>query len=207
MGNSITHLPSASGADAILDSARVFEDTAVAVADLRHVYAITSRQRDLILPVVTPEGAGVELRRARDQGETCGLIFGGERAGLENADVVLAGKIVTIPANPAFASLNLGQAVLIMGYEWYRAGDPPPPPEMADMDPERRPATGQEISYFFEHLEAELDESGFLRPAQRRSAMIKNLRAMWQRFHLSDHDVRTLRGMIKSLSRKGDAKD
>ncbi len=192
----------AAGAGSVLKQATVFNSTAEAITDLHRVYAITARPRQLIMPVASPRQAAAEMRGAHAAGETAGLIFGPEKAGLDNDDITLAGAVVTIPANPAFGSLNLGQAVLVMAYEWYLTGEYA---ESAPGEPDdRRPATAGELLDLFEHMEAELDRSGFLYPPERRTAMIKNLRAMWQRFTLSDHDVRTWRGIISALTNPRD---
>ncbi len=117
----------ASGADAVLDAARLYDTAAEAVADLRCVFATTARRRDMVKPEMTPAGAAAEVRRREAAGERCGFLFGRERIGLTNDEVVLADAILTVPLNPAFTSLNLGQAVLLTAWEWRRAADETPP--------------------------------------------------------------------------------
>src|SRR4051794_32131916 len=119
---------SASGADWPLNEARVFTSVAEALADLRMIYATTARPRELQLPLLTPRQAAGELRRSVAEGLRCGLLFGGERAGLETADIALCQAVVTIPIDPRFRSLNLAQAVAINGYEWRTAAEDAPPP-------------------------------------------------------------------------------
>ena len=111
----------ASGADRVLDAARHFPTTLEAVADLHLVYAATARPRDMVKPVVVPQRAAAEIRAAADRGCAAGVLFGPERAGLVNDDVALADAVLEVPLSPAFASLNLAQAVLLLGYEWYQA--------------------------------------------------------------------------------------
>lgn len=194
----------ASGADAVLDGARSFATTAEAIADLAHVYATTARPRELLKPVATPRRAALRMREQKAAGEPFGILFGGERAGLLNEDVVLAQTIVTVPLNPAFSSLNLAQAVLLLAYEWYTAGDVTPP-ERFDTG-RSRPATRAEMVGLFEHLESELDAAGFFeRIMEKRPAIVSNLRNSLQRGVMLEQDVRTLRGVIKALAgRKGE---
>lgn len=186
-----------SGAVEVIENARVFDTVEAAIADLHLVYATTARERDQLKPVLTPEEAASRVRSASREGHKVGLLFGPERAGLNSDHVALADAILMVPVNPTFASLNLAQAVLLIGYEWFKGADA--------SEPERieagaaQPATKEEMLGFFEHLEGELDQSGFLRPPEKRPAMIRNLRNMWGRARLFDQDVRTLRGIIKSL--------
>ncbi len=187
----------AAGAVAVLEGARVFSATEDAVAGLHHVLAVTARLRDSVKAVLTPREAGPLMRRWESAGEGVGLLFGPERAGLNNDDVALADTVLTIPANPAFSSLNLGQAVLLLAHAWYQSGSAPAPTRpVEDLGP---PATKDQLVSLFEHLEAELDKAGFFLPAQRRKAMVRNLRNMVQRFGLSELDASALRGIIRAL--------
>ena len=188
---------SASGADAVLDAARLFETTADAVADLDLVFAATARVRDMVKPVMTPELCALEMRARAGLGGRPGILFGPEARGLNNDDVALADAAVTVPLNPGFTSLNLAHAVLLVGYAWFQAGDATraraPPADAA------RPATKAELVGLFEHLERALDESGFLHVAEKRPIMVRNLRNLFQRASLTEREVRTLRGVIASL--------
>ncbi len=189
----------ASGADSVIDAARAYDSLDEAVAGLHRLYATTARDRHMVKPVLTPVETAADMRRHVAQGADVGLLFGAERSGLDNDHVALADVLVTIPTNPAFGSLNLAQAVLLLGYEWFRSGDATPP-ETLDL---RRtvPATRAEVFAFFEHLEGALDEAGFLFPPEKRPTMVRNLRNMWHRMELTHQDVQTLRGMIVSLRR------
>ena len=188
----------ASGADAVIENARLFETTAAAIADLHRVYGTTARHRGMIKPVVTPRQAAVEMRAAAARDEKVGLLFGPERTGLVNDDIPLADTILQVPLNPAYSSLNLAQAVLIVGYEWYQAGVDAPARELVTN--ETRPATKAELLNFFAHLEKELDDCGFLRHADKRPVMIRNIRNMFQRADLTEQEIRTLHGIIKELA-------
>jgi len=188
----------AAGAETIVRAARVFDGVEAAAADLNFVIAATARDRSMAKPVLTPAEAVARLRGHSSAGRKTGLLFGGERSGLQNDDVALADCVVTIPADPGFTSLNLAQAVLLLGYEWFKS---------SDATPARRidhglgvPATKAELFQLFEHLEDELDKSGFLFPPDKRPSMSRNLRAMLTRAELTDQEVRTLRGVIVALT-------
>ena len=189
----------ASGADAVLDGARLYDDLGAAIADRRRVYAATVRTRDMQMPVVTARRAAAELRAADAEGAGAAIVFGPERAGLTNDQLALADTLLTVPANPAFGSLSLAQAVMVVGYEWYQAGAQAPArtePAAADA-----PATKAALLGFFEHFEAELDACGFLHPKEMRPTIVRNLRNLFQRAGLTDREVRTLRGVVSGLTR------
>jgi tRNA/rRNA methyltransferase len=187
----------ASGADPVLEAARVYSDLREAVAGLRHVYATTARDRYLVKRIVTPREAAAEMRAKMAAGEGCGILFGAERMGLVTDDVSLADSIISVPLNPAFSSLNLAQAVLLIGYEWFQANpaEVPPLPEWT----ENEPATGQSLRSLYEHLESELDRAGFLYPPEKRPGMVISIRNIFARVGLTEQEVRTLRGIIKAL--------
>ena len=188
----------ASGADIVIENARIFERLEDAIADLQFVLATTARDRHMVKPVVTPSEAAAQLRAVESKGGACGILFGGEKAGLKNEHVVLAQKVVSVPVNPAFASLNLAQAVLLMAYEWFQAADRTDSESLDILGSDW--ATGAEIVGLFEHLEAELDASGFLFPPEKREPMIRNIRNIFQRVPLTSQDTQTLRGIIKALA-------
>ncbi len=199
-----------SGANHVIDNAEVFEDFERAVADLQFVAATTARPRDLAKPVMTPEELAVEMVTRTARGEKCGILFGREKAGLTNDHVALANTSVMIPVNPDFASLNIAQAVLLIGYEWLKLqgagtlGREPvnnAPTESGLNMRDSRPATKAELIGFFEHLESELDASGFLRPPEKRPVMIRNIRALFERTAATEQEIRTLRGIVASLVR------
>jgi tRNA/rRNA methyltransferase len=187
----------ASGANAVIDGAAVFSATREAIADLGLVLATTARPREMAKPVLDPRAAAIRLATRVDAGEKAGILFGGERTGLENDDVAFAEAAITFPTNPAFASLNLAQSVLLMGYEWFQTrglegGRPrqPPPPL----------ATKDDMQRLFEHLEGELDAAGFLFPPDKRPHMVRNLRTIFLKAELTDQEVRSLRGVVKALA-------
>src|SRR5438067_8799652 len=165
----------ASGADSVLDKARLFPSIAAAIADLRHVYASTARDRYMVKRELTPRRAAEEMREFLGREEPCGVLFGPERTGLINDDISLADTVLTVPLNPAFSSLNLAQAVLIVGYEWFTSGVVQPPDILRRGG--SRPATKAQLVNFFEHLEEELEKNGFLRNGEARPSMVRNLRS------------------------------
>lgn len=188
----------ASGATVILDRARVYETTADACADLSYVLATTTRSRDMKKPALTPRTAAVELRARVAAGQGVGLLFGPERAGLVNDDVTLADAVLSVPLNPGFSSLNLAQAVLLIGYEWYQADDFTPSVTM--MDEDSPPATVKAREFFFGRLEALLDEAGFFYPDHLAPTIKRNLRTLFTRAGMSEQEVQTLHGVLKALT-------
>ena len=195
--NSMAVAP-ASGADRILNSAKVFQTTGEAVADLQTVLASTARPRDMIKDVFTPREAAKRLRFDVANGMNAGVLFGKESSGLNNDDVALASGILTVPLNPVFSSLNLAQAVFVIGYEWLQTLDTIPEVNL-ERQKEKRPANMEEMSGLFEHLERELDACGFLRVKEKRPIMLRNIRNIFLRACLTGQEVRTLRGVINGL--------
>jgi tRNA/rRNA methyltransferase len=198
-------LQAASGATEVLNALRSFERVEHAVSDLHRVYATTARTRDLPKPVVTPAQAAREARTALAAGERVGFMFGPERTGLANDDLVYADAVVSIPVNPDFFSLNLAQAVLLLAYEWFRSDTEVP--ERRDVEPAGRPATKGDLDRLLEHLIAELDAVNFFRTADRRQSMSRALRLIFARADLREPDVHLLRGVIKDLARGGRRRD
>jgi tRNA/rRNA methyltransferase len=188
----------ASGADTVIDNAALFDDLGAAVADLQRVYATTARPRDAQQRVLTARQAAAEIHGVA--GQRCGVIFGPERTGLTNDDVAFADTVITVPLNPAYASLNLGQAVLLVAYEWSQLVFQPAEAEIVEDG--RLPATKADMLKLFEHLERELDDSGFLRVVEKRPSMVRNIRTTLQRARLTRQEVATLHGMIRELSSK-----
>ena len=189
----------ASGADIVLEKAEVFDSVGEAVADLERVVATTARNRELAQRIVTPRQAASDMRGWIGQGDRVGILFGPERTGLENDDMVHADTALSIPLNPQFSSLNMAQAVLLVAYEWTTAGDTTAPARMADHA--TRPATKEELQSLFDHLERALDQSGFLRNREMRPSMVLNLRALLQRAEMTEQEARTFHGVIKFLSK------
>ena len=189
----------ASGAGRVLDAARLFDTTAGAVADCTLVLATTARDRDLTKPVLSPEAAMAEARDRGARGERVAVLFGPERTGLENDDVALANSIVSVPTNPAFPSLNLAQCVLLMGYEWRRATQAPPPrtDAMAGTDW----AGHAEVEALAAHFEERLEAAGFFYPAGKAPAMKRHLRNLWSRMPLTRADAQTFHGMMRQMVR------
>ncbi|MBI2586075.1 MAG: RNA methyltransferase [Rhodospirillales bacterium] len=188
----------AAGADSVIAGATLFDSAADAVADLALVFATTARDRDMTKRFVTPRQGAAEVRAFAATGGRAGVLFGKEAKGLKNDDLALADACIVAPLNPAFRSLNLAQAVFVVGYEWFMAAADAPASELR-IPKETRPANKAELLGLFEHLERELDASGFLRVKEKQPVMVRNLRNMLQRAGLTEQEVRTLRGVITSL--------
>jgi tRNA/rRNA methyltransferase len=188
----------ASGADRILDAATVHDTVADAVADLHHVFATCPRPRHIVKPVLTARGAAVELREICNRGLRTGLLFGPERAGLDNDDMAQADALVRFPLNPAFMSLNLAQAVMVMAYEWWTADDGTPPRTL--MTNESKVATKGLLENFLTHLVDQLDACGFLRNQPKRPGMVRNLQHLFQRGEVTEQELRTLHGVVTELA-------
>ena len=186
----------ASGAGDIIEGARLFADAPAALADFGLVLATTARARDVLREVLTPEEAAQRLRTASASGIRTAILFGGERAGLTNDEMSLCDAAITIPT-AEFPSLNLGQAVLLIGYEWLKSADQTPATRTRKTI--AKPAERAELMGLFEHLERELDAAQFLFPPEKKETMVRNMRAMILRAGLSDQEVRTIRGMIVAL--------
>jgi tRNA/rRNA methyltransferase len=187
-----------SGADRLLDAATLHATVGEAVADLHHVFATCPRPRHIIKPVMTARGAAAELREICGRGLRAGLLFGPERAGLDNDDMAEADALVRFPLNPAFMSLNLAQAVLVMAYEWWTADEVTAPHEL--MTNETTVATKGKLENFLTHLVDQLDASGFLRNPPKRPGMVRNIRHLFQRGEVTEQELRTLHGIVTELA-------
>lgn len=186
----------AAGAVTVLENVKVFETTKDAIADLKLVLATTARSRDQVKRAFTPRAGAAEMKRHIGSGHRGGLLFGPERSGLENDEVALADAIVHVPLNPAFSSLNLAQAVLLLGYEWYQAGDETPDVILSGQSD---PASVEDREYFLNRLEDELYEGGFLFPETLAPTIRRNIRNIFNRAQMTDQDVRTMHGVVSTL--------
>lgn len=189
--------PAASGADVVLDQAKVFKTVADAVADCHQVYATTVRTRDMVKDVVTPRSAAEETQAHLSAGQKVAFMFGREASGLSNDDVAHAGKIVTAPVNPEFGSLNLAQAVILVAYELFQIGGQEHDLEAEQLDH----ATGEELEGLHNHLVGELEPRGYFRSQGREASQHRTLRSLMQNAGFSSQEVQTLRGVVKSLTR------
>ena len=194
-----------SGAGRLLDEAQICGSTAEAVADCTYVFATTARSRDLTVPVMTPEHAMTVAREKIAAGQKVAVLYGPERAGLENDDIALANAVINVPVNPEYASLNLAQCVLLTAYEWMRGA--------ADVAPERMSMAGSDwasqgdVEALARHFEDRLDEAGFFFPEPKAEGMKINLRNMWSRFPMTRADIQMLHGMMRQMVRWKDRKD
>lgn len=187
----------ASGAGRVLDAAGVYDDLAGAIGDCEYVFATTARGRELAKPVLSPERAMQEARAMVAAGRKVAVLFGPERAGLENEDIARANAIITVPVNPEFVSLNLAQTVLLTAYEWRRQGGDVEHEVLANTEF----ASAIEVEKLAEHYEARLDEAGYFFPPTKAPAMKLVLRNMWSRLGLTGTDVQRFHGMLRQLLR------
>ncbi|MDD3029322.1 MAG: RNA methyltransferase [Alphaproteobacteria bacterium] len=186
-----------SGADEILQKARVFGSLEEALADLNFVYATSARTHDMTHRIMTPRAATPDMIQRTQNGEKIGVMFGRERTGLINDYVVLANALITIPLNPAFTSLNLAQSVLLIGYEWYQAQDKTPDNVLHTGG--NLPATREEYLNFFHRLTDALDDAGFFSTEAMRPAMMRNLHNTLQRAAMTEQEIRTWHGVLSAL--------
>ena len=195
----------AAGADRVLDKATLHDSLVDAIGDCQFVLAATARQHDQAKPVIGADAAAAEMAPRMSAGETVAIVFGRERYGLENHEVGLADRILSLPVNPAFASLNLAQAVVIVAYEWFKQAGAHEPFVRREKSP---PAAKQQLGAFFADLERELERVEFFRPAEKRDTMRVNLLNIFQRMHPTQQDIRTLHGVIMAIAqgRKGPAR-
>jgi tRNA/rRNA methyltransferase len=197
---------SASGADRVLDDATLFDTVEAAIADCTLVLATTARAHDQAKPVIGPQEAAAALAPHVAAGESVAVLFGRERWGLENDEVALADRIVTFPVNPAFASLNLAQAVALIAYEWFKltTGNALP----FAMPRKSEPAGKEQVQAFFANLERALDAIEYFRPLDKRATMVVNLRNIFARMQPTRQDMQTLQGIVMALAegRKGPAR-
>jgi tRNA/rRNA methyltransferase len=198
----------ASGANFIIDDAEAYPSFTSALSGLNWVAATSARQRDLAKPVLTPEQAVAEISLRIAAGQRCGILFGPERNGLETEEIADADALIMAPVNPAFASLNLAQAALLVSYEWMkRAGHGTLGRVTTYEEPIEAglrlrgsiPASKEELLSFFEHLERELDAKSFFSSPEKRPSMVRNMRTMFTRMGATQQEIRTLRGIVKAL--------
>ena len=189
--------PAASGADSVLEQARLYDTVQDAVADCAHVFATTVRKRGVTKPVVTPEAAAGAI--LAEPGASA-ILFGPERSGLETDDVALARTIITVPINPVFGSLNLAQAVILVAYEWSKHQSLAQPPA-TELDP---PAPQGELDGMIEQLETMLEDSGFFFPPDRKPTVRRTLRSLLTKPAWNSQEVRTVRGVLSSLGKPRD---
>ncbi len=188
----------ASGAQLILDNLTLYDNVTDATADLHHVFATCPRPRHIVKPVLTARGAAAELAQYAARDLRVGLMFGPERAGLDNDDMAACDALIRYPMNPIFTSLNLAQAVMVMAYEWWQARDETPGRYF--MTNETSIATKGELENFLTHLVDQLDACGFLRNAPKRPGMVRNIRHLFQRGEVTLQELRTLHGVVTELA-------
>lgn len=184
--------PSASGADIVLEQAKVFDTVEQAVADCSTVFASTVRRRDLVMPVLGPQEMADRIVASTARSA---ILFGPERSGLETEDVALANAIVTVPINPEFGSLNLAQAVILLAYEWSKRGDLAQP-TAKELE---APAPHGELDGLISQLDEQLVAKGYFHPPSRTQATRNTIRTIFTKTGWSSREVKAVRGIIRAL--------
>ncbi len=195
----------ASGAGRVLDFAGLFPDVRSAVADCDYIFATTARGREMVKPIMTPQRAMELTRELVAQGKKVAVLFGPERTGLENEDIVHANAIVTVPVNPEFPSLNLGQCALLVAYEWQRQITQVAPEVMGLARTEF--AGSLEVERLADHFEERLEVAGFFFPPTKAQGMRENMRNMWSRLNLTRAEVQTFHGILRQIAFKLKSQD
>lgn len=190
-----------SGALEKMPPVQVFDTLQEALADLHYVLATTARPRDMVKEVFTPAEAGKETQNAQRAGLKTGLVFGAERAGLSNDDIALCNAMINIPTNPDFSSLNLGQSVLLVASTLFFTQNNREEGRTLKQG-ESFPVTHDKLEEFLVRMENELQEGGFFRSKELKPTMIRNIRNIFTRTNLTDQEVRTLHGVLTSLTRQ-----
>ncbi len=185
------------GASSLLQNAKVFENLRDATKDLSHLFGTTACEREMIKKYYPPQEF-TAFAKAQSSISKVGIVFGPERTGLSNEDLTKCYGIIHIPVNPDFSSLNLGQALVIIAYEYFIAQKPNIKNSLHLG--ETKPATQEEISYFLINLEKKLDSTHFWRTASKKPVMWRNLRNIFTRMDLTQQEVRTLNGVIDALA-------
>lgn len=195
-------IAASAGGDSVLHNMQVFTSLESAIKDITCVVATSPRKHEIYKPVYCPNEAFPKIKRAIEEGERCAVIFGCEKSGLTNQHITLANFILEIPLNPAYSSLNLAQAVLLVGYEWTKVSEKIKLRTVKQL----KSAPREELLEFFNHLERELEISGFLRVEEKRDIMIQNIRNIFTRTFLESQEIRTLHGIITYLTKHPDEK-
>lgn len=189
----------ASGAGRVLDQAQIFDDFPGAIADRHFVMATTARARGLTKPVLAPEEAMRLAAEKISDGQRVAVVFGPERAGLENEDIARANAIINVPVNADYASLNLAQSVLLLGYEWIRQKGGY---DLARTDLAKTHwADTIEVTKLGDHYEAQLEEAGFFFPEEKAAGMKVNLRNLWSRMPMTQADIQVFHGIMRQMVR------
>jgi tRNA/rRNA methyltransferase len=191
-------LQAASGASDILKNAQLFESVEDAIADLNFVFATTARSREMVKPVFSAQSAMENTKNRIDSNQKIGILFGPERTGLTNDDVALADSVLSFPVNPDFSSINLAQAVLLTGYEWYKQAQSPAP--NFSMNTNAPPAKRETLNSFFTFLETELTRIDYIPEGTKGEIITRNLRNIFHRLELNEQDIRSLRGVMQALA-------
>ena len=194
-------LAMASGAGRVLDKAQVFENLGDACKDLNEILATSARDRYKYKDVVDPIIGCDTIFQSCSEGYKVGILFGGERAGLSNEDLFLAKKLIRVPSNPMFSSLNLAQSVLLISYQlndcYLKQNKEPPQTDVSVTK-----ANYEEMQVLATKLEDELDKKRFFYPEGKKKRMKTRLRKLIYGLELNKEDVKIFHGVLKALIKK-----
>lgn len=189
----------AANAVELVDNATLFDNFDAAIADLSYVIATTARQRDMVKPVLDPKRAAEMILGKENLNQKSGIVFGPERSGLENVHIIRSNALLTVPLNTENTSLNLAQAVLLVGYEWFQIQRKADDINENLDGPKEALATRGEIDNLLNRLESALDETGFFGLPDKKPRMVQNIRNIFERDELTTQEVNTLHGIFKAL--------
>ncbi len=189
----------ASGADDVLERARVVETLAEAVGDCAYVVGTTSRGRAFPLPLLSARECGEKIVREAGASAPAAILFGPERTGLRNEDMDACTHQVRIPTNPDYASLNLGSAVQLLGYEVFLAAGQAPP----TLPPPVEYPSQNDLEYFYKHLEDTVGSRDFILPDMHDATYAK-LRRLFGRARPSVGELKLLHSLVKLMDRRED---
>lgn len=188
----------ATGAAHVLENAKIYDTLENAMADRTYILASTTRIRDMVKTVYTPEKAGEQMADLHEKGEKLAILFGRENSGLNNEEIALCDAVITVPLNPGFASLNLAQAVLLIGYGWFRTQHGKADEKLVRGGHVLAPREG--LVHFYDRLAAELDKTTFFRVPEKRDMMLKNLKNIFSRAKIMEFELHALHGVISALT-------
>ncbi len=198
-------IDNSAGAVDVINDAKIYDNTKDAIKDLNYILATTGRAREMVTQILTPDFAATSMRDKISNNHQVGVIFGGERSGLNNDDISLADAVISIPLNPEFKSLNLAQAVLLVAHNYFMLDDKTIKSSLEIND--AMPATMKELDYYIEILENNLSKGGFFKSPDMRPTIMRNLRNLFQRGKMTSQEIRTLHGVIKALKIAGARED
>ena len=181
-------------ADSILKNAKVFKSLEEGINDLNYVYATSNRKRDLSTKVVNLKEAVKSIKK--NNNSNIGILFGPERSGLNNNSIALCDKIIEIPLNKKFNSLNLAQSVLLVAYELFNFN------LYKKIFLKTTKAKKKQLFNFFNVLESYLEIKNFFNIKEKKQKMMINIKSIFNKADLTEKEIKIILGIIKNLVKK-----